>query len=279
MAKNKLVSPFVKWVGGKRQLMTEITQELPGDISKLKYYEPFVGGGAVLFNLQPRVAFINDANDELVNAYNAIKNDVDLLIESLGRHKNDADYFYAIRAQDREPLFNKSTSIERASRFIYLNKTCYNGLYRVNNTGEFNSPYGYYQSPNIINEPVLRAVSKYLNENKISITSGDYAKCIEGVRKDSFVYLDPPYHPVSSSASFTGYIAGGWDEDDQCRLKALCDDLNSKGVRFMVSNSNTSFIRSLYKDYHIKIVKASRAINSVGAKRGDVEEVFVKNYE
>ncbi len=278
MAKNKLVSPFVKWVGGKRQLLKEIEQELPKNLSRLSFFEPFVGGGAVFFHLQPRSASINDANPELVNAYEMIKTDVDGLIQNLKTHKNEADYFYEIRVLDREEKFLKLSKIERASRLIYLNKTCFNGLYRVNNSGEFNSPFGRYENPNIVNEPVLRAVSNFLNANEIKITNLDYAEALKKIGKNSLVYFDPPYHPVSDSSNFTGYVAGGWGEDEQKRLRDLCDQLTEKGVKFLLSNSSTPLIHDLYKKYQIKTIKAARSINSVGAKRGDVDEVLIKNY-
>lgn len=279
MAKNKLVSPFVKWVGGKRQLLKEIEQELPKDLTRLKFFEPFVGGGAVFFHLQPRSAAINDANPELVNAYEMIKTDVGGLIKNLKTHKNDADYFYEIRALDREEKFLKLSKIERASRLIYLNKTCFNGLYRVNNSGEFNSPFGRYENPNIVNEPVLRAVSNFLNANEIKITNLEYAEALKKIGKNSLVYFDPPYHPVSDSSNFTGYVAGGWGEEEQKRLRDLCDQLTEKGVKFLLSNSSAPLIYDLYKKYQIKTIKAARSINSVGTKRGDVDEVLIKNYD
>lgn len=279
MTKNKLISPFVKWVGGKRQLLKEIEQELPKGLGRLKFYEPFVGGGAVFFHLQPNNAWINDANTELVNAYEVVKNDVDGLIESLKAHRNEADYFYEIRALDREEKFSKLSKIERASRLIFLNKTCFNGLYRVNNSGEFNSPFGRYENPNIVNEPILRAVSNFFNANKVEISNLDYADTLKKVGANSFVYFNPPYHPISDSSNFTGYVAGGWGVNDQERLKDVCDQLNTKGVKFLLSNSSTPLIHTLYKNYEIKMIKASRSINSVGSKRGDVDEVLIKNYD
>lgn len=279
MAKNKLVSPFVKWVGGKRQLIKEIEQELPKGFGRLKFYEPFIGGGAIFFHLQQPSASINDANTELVNAYEVVKSDVDKLIESLEQHKNEADYFYEIRAIDRDEAFSKLSKVERASRLIFLNKTCFNGLYRVNNSGEFNSPFGKYLNPNIVNEPVLRAVSGYLNNNEIKITNFDYEQALDGIDKNSFVYFDPPYHPMSDSSNFTGYVAGGWSNKDQERLRDVCDRLDAKGVKFLLSNSSTPLIHSLYKNYKIKIIRAARSINSIGTKRGDVDEVLIKNYE
>jgi len=279
MTINKLVSPFVKWVGGKRQLLKVIGQELPNNLRRLTFHEPFVGGGAVFFHLQPRHGSINDANPELINTYEMIKSDVDGLIQNLKSHKNEADYFYEIRALDREVKFANLSKIERASRLIFLNKTCFNGLYRVNNSGEFNSPFGRYENPNIVNEPVLRAVSHYLNANDIQITHLDYADALQKIGKNSFVYFDPPYHPVSESSNFTGYVAGGWGENEQEGLRNVCNQLHAKGVKFLLSNSSTPLIHSLYKDYKINKIKATRSINSIGTKRGNVDEVLIKNYD
>lgn len=280
MKKNKIVlaAPVLKWVGGKRQLMPEIEKILPK--SYTTYYEPFIGGGAVLFELQPNKAVINDINGELINLYNIIKNDVELLIEDLKKHQNTSEYFYTIRELDRDRIeYEKLSIIEKASRIIYLNKTCFNGLFRVNKAGEFNSPFGKYKNPNIVDEVTLRAVSKYFNKADIKILNGDFEECLKGIRKGAFVYLDPPYDPVSNSANFTGYDKGGFNRDEQIRLKNLCDKLDKKGVKFLLSNSATEFIKDLYKDYDIKIVKAKRSINSNGNSRGEVDEVLVRNYE
>lgn len=280
MAKNnKLVAPFLKWVGGKRQLMPSIVEHLPQNINDYKYIEPFIGGGAVLFNLQPKNAIINDFNEELINVYQVIKNNLDELIEDLKKHKNEADYFYSIRSLDRNGEFKKLTAVKRASRIIFLNKTCFNGLYRVNNAGEFNSPFGRYKNPNIVNEPTLKAVNKFLNNNNIEINSGDYSEILKQADKKCFVYLDPPYHPISESSNFTGYVQGGWNIYDQIDLKTACDELHKRGVKFLLSNSSADFIKDLYKDYKITIVKANRAINSNGADRGEVDEVLIRNYE
>jgi DNA adenine methylase len=169
--------------------------------------------------------------------------------------------------------------VQRASRFIYLNKTCYNGLYRVNSAGEFNSPFGRYKNPNYVNEPVLRAVSHYLNVNKIEILNKDYDVILKNIDVRSFVYLDPPYHPISESSSFTGYVQGGWDINDQIRLREACDDLTRRGIRFLLSNSSTSFIFEQYNAYHIDTVKASRSINADAEKRGEIDEVLIRNYD
>lgn len=279
MARNKLIAPFLKWVGGKRQIMPAIVDHLPKNISKLFYIEPFVGGGAVLFHLQPKKSIINDFNSELINVYEVIKNDLDKLINDLKKHKNESDYFYQIRGIDRTENFKTLTKVERASRIIYLNKTCFNGLYRVNNAGEFNAPFGRYKNPNIVNEPTLKAVNRYFNSNDIRFLTGDFAETLKYANENSFVYLDPPYHPISENSNFTGYIQGGWESQDQIRLRESCDELNSKGIKFLLSNSSSPFIIDQYKDYRISIVKANRAINSNGADRGGVDEVLVRNYE
>lgn len=279
LQKNKLVAPFVKWVGGKRQLMSEIVELLPNTISRYQHVEPFIGGGSVLFHLQPRNAVINDFNTELINTYLVIKNHPEDLIKDLKKHKNEAEYYYAIREIDRTENFSNLDLIERASRIIFLNKTCFNGLYRVNNAGEFNVPFGKYKNPNIINEPVIRAVSHYLNTNNIEIFNKDYLEILANTKKNSFVYLDPPYHPISESSNFTGYIKGGFSMEDQIRLREACDLLNSKGIKFLLSNSASDFILEQYKKYDIHIVKARRAINSIAIKRGNVEEVLIRNYE
>ena len=280
MAKNnKLVAPFLKWVGGKRQLMPSIVDHLPENIKDYKYIEPFIGGGAVFFNLQPKNAVINDYNEELINVYQVIKDNLDELIIDLKKQKNEAEYFYSIRSLDRNGEFKKLSAVKRASRLIFLNKTCFNGLYRVNNAGEFNSPFGRYKNPNIVNEPTLKAVNKFLNNNNVEINSGDYSEILKQTDKKCFVYLDPPYHPISESSNFTGYVQGGWNMYDQIDLKTACDELHKKGVKFLLSNSSADFIKDLYKDYKITIVKANRAINSNGADRGEVDEVLIRNYE
>lgn len=278
-SKNKLVSPFLKWVGGKRQLIPAIMEHLPKNINNLNYYEPFIGGGALFFHLQPQNAFINDFNEELINVYNAIKNNLPELITDLKKHKNEADYFYEIRSLDRSEEFQNMSLVERASRVIFLNKTCFNGLYRVNNAGEFNAPFGRYKNPNIVNEPTLKAVNKFLNNSNVRISSGDYSEILESADENSFVYFDPPYHPISESSNFTGYVQGGWNIYDQIRLREVCDELHERGVKFLLSNSSAQFIRDQYESYTVTTVKATRAINSNGADRGEIDEVLIKNYE
>jgi DNA adenine methylase len=276
---NKLVTPFLKWVGGKRQLIPSIVAHLPKNIKAYNYIEPFIGGGAILFYLQPKNAIINDLNKELINVYEVVRNNLDELVCDLKKHKNEPGYFYQIRALDRTDEFVNLNPVQRASRVIYLNKTCFNGLYRVNNAGEFNAPFGRYANPNIVNEPTLKAVHKYLNSNNIQISCKDYSEVLKKLDRKSFVYLDPPYHPISENSNFTGYVRGGWNMFDQVDLKTACDELHQNGIKFLLSNSSAGFIKDLYKDYKIITVKANRAVNSNGADRGEVDEVLIKNYE
>ncbi len=277
--KNPLVMPVVKWVGGKRQLIKDLRAYMPkGQITK--YFEPFFGGGALLFDYQPKCAIVNDVNSDLIGMYKTIGSSVGALIDELKKHPNDEQHFYEIRDLDRDrEKYDSLSEVEKAARLIFLNKTCYNGLFRVNNAGEFNTPFGHYANPNIVNEPILRAVSKYLSENNITLNTGDFENALDGVTKCSFVYFDPPYDPVSSSASFTGYSKGGFDRDEQKRLKSVCDTLDASGVKFMVSNSSTPFIHELYSKYNVNVVQAKRAVNSIGTKRGNVNEVIITNYE
>lgn len=288
MKKNPLVSPFVKWVGGKRQLLTDIEKYIPKCFSE--YYEPFIGGGAVLFHLQPKNAIINDSNSELINVYNVIKEFSEELIKELKEHKEelekhrqekkDKEYFCKIRVLDRKKeKYLKLSNVQRAARIIFLNKTCFNGLFRVNSSGEFNTPYGRYKNPNVVNDIRIKAVGNYLSKNNIRILNTDYEKSLSKIRKGAFVYFDPPYDPVSDSSNYTGYTKTGFDKEEQKRLKSVCDKLNDKGIKFLLSNSSTEFIRDLYKDYNIIFVDAKRAINSKVEGRGKITEVLVKNYE
>ena len=271
-------APVLKWVGGKRQLLDTLRPLLPEKITT--YCEPFVGGGAMLFHLKPEVAIINDVNPELIRVYTVIKEDVEGLISELRKFQNTREEFYAVRSWDRDKDYYTSLSdTEKAARIIYLNKTCFNGLYRVNSKGEYNAPFGNYKNPNIVNEDLLRAVSKYFNAAQIKINSMDYKEVLQNVPDNTFVYLDPPYDPVSETSSFTGYAKGGFSRDDQIRLRECCDELDARGIKFRLSNSATEFILHQYQAYNITIVQAKRAINSVASKRGKVDEVVIRNYE
>lgn len=278
MVTNKVAQPFLKWAGGKRQLLPEIRKYLPEEMNGT-YYEPFIGAGAVLFDVQPSKAVINDINSELVNTYLTIRDHIEELLSDLRKHENDSDYFYAIRDLDRKPIYEELTDVERASRLIFLNKTCFNGLFRVNKKGQFNVPFGKYKNPNIVNEDVVRAVHDYLANNEVTILNGDFADAVATAKKGDFVYIDPPYDPVSTTSSFTSYSLDGFGRDEQERLRDLVVDLDRRGCKVMLSNSATEYIKDLYKNFQIEIVGATRSINSVASKRGKIDEVLVMNYE
>jgi len=272
--------PFVKWVGGKRQLLAQfrLMNLYPPekfDIKKGKYFEPFVGGGAVFFDLLPETAYLSDLNNELVVTYNVIKNDVENLIKSLKKHKLDKDYFLKIRDQNPEKLSDLNT----ASRFIYLNRTCFNGMYRVNSKGGFNVPFGKYTNPLICDENNLRKVSKALRN--VEIKKQDYKEVLKKAKKGDFVYFDPPYYPVSKTASFTSYTSESFLDKEQIELRDTFVELHKRGCFVMLSNSDTPFINKIYsepKGLRITKVQAGRAINSDASKRGKVTEVLVTNY-
>ncbi|NQM31195.1 DNA adenine methylase [Streptococcus suis] len=282
MKKNILVAPVLKWVGGKRQLIEDISPLIPKQIST--YVEPFVGGAAILFHLQPKKAIINDFNDELMNVYQVIKEDPNGLIKILEKHKeaNSEEYYYETRALDRTADYENLSKEEKAGRILYLNKTCYNGLFRVNSSGQFNAPYGKYKNPAIVNDVTIKAVSNYFNAANIKFLNGDYKEALKGLRKGTFVYFDPPYMPVSSSSNFTGYTENGFGYEKQVELRDECLKLNKRGIKFLQSNSYTPEILELYSDssvFTIKVVQAKRSINSKSDKRGEISEVLIYNYE
>ena len=259
--------------------MPHIHAALPAETPR-RFYEPFIGGGAVLFSLEPARARVNDLNGELINLYEVVRDGVDELIAELAGYPNETEFFYALRAADRDAQrFAALSPVERAARTLYLNRTCYNGLYRVNAAGQFNAPFGRYKNPTICDEGTLRAVHRYFADNDVAFSQGDFAAAVAEAREGDFVYFDPPYDPVNVTSSFTGYQKGGFDRTEQERLKEVCDDLDRRGVKFLLSNSATDFIRELYADYEVGIVGATRAINSVGSRRGKVDEVLVRNYE
>ena len=265
--------PFVKWAGGKRQLLDVLMKNLPPKFNT--YVEPFVGGGALLFELIPKRAIISDTNYELINAYRVIRDNVEELIDSLKNHVNDEGYYYRVRALNPSTL----TPVERASRFIYLNKTCYNGLYRENSRGEFNVPFGKYKNPKICDEENLRVVSEFLRSADVQILYQDYKETCKLAREGDFVYLDPPYHPISKTSSFTKYTREDFTQEDQIELAQVFKDLDRKGCYVMLSNSNTEFIRDLYRDFEIIELSANRSINCRAEGRGKEKvEILVKNY-
>ena len=262
--------PIVKWVGGKRQLMFELLKNMPENYNR--YFEPFIGGGALFFELQPQNGYISDMNEELINLYSVVRDDVYELIEDLGKHEVSKEYFLEIRNIDRTEKYAELSSIERASRFIYLNRTCFNGMYRVNSQGQFNVPFGNYKNPRIVDAENLINCSKLLKNTEIYCA--DFSEILNKVQKGDFVYFDPPYVPLNETSSFTSYTKDGFDLDMQFKL----DELDSKGVMFMLSNSDTKLVNELYSNYEIKKVFASRAINANPNGRGKITEVLVKNY-
>jgi len=270
-----MCKPIVKWVGGKRQLITELKNLMPKKYNK--YIEPFIGGGALFFELKPQNAIINDYNKDLINLYVVVRDNPEKLIDNIRKHKNKSDYYYETRALDRDvKVFNKLTPIEKASRFIYLNKTGFNGLYRVNSKGQYNVPFGRYKNPNYCDPDNINACSALLKNTEI--TSGDFEIIKERVNKGDLVYFDPPYVPLNKTSNFTGYTDKGFDEGMQFRLKELCDYITDIGAYFMLSNSYTDYILELYQEYNIHTVEARRSANSKGTGRGKVKEVIVTNY-
>lgn len=279
---NEKPKPFVKWVGGKRQLLKQfrLMNLYPPekfDPTKGQYFEPFVGGGAVFFDLLPEKAFLSDLNFELVTTYNVIKNDVEKLIRLLKKHDHSKEYFLSIRAKKVEKL----SALQVASRFIYLNRACFNGMYRVNGKGEFNVPFGDNKNPLICDEVNLRKISEALKN--VEITHQDYKHVLKKAKKGDFIYFDPPYHPISKTATFTSYTANGFTEKDQIELRDVFVELSNRGCFVMLSNSDAPFINKIYSEIknsgvRINKVEAGRAINSKGSGRGKITEVLITNY-
>lgn len=274
--------PFLKWAGGKTQLLEQITPLLPKQFTN--YYEPFVGGSAVFFHLVnlKKAGFIDfgkvtlsDANGELINTYSIVRNKPVELIEFLKKLKtgHNKQQYYEIRAQKTEAL----SEVERAARFIYLNKTCYNGLYRVNSKGQFNVPIGSYKNPQIFSEDNIYAVSKALAD--VNIKLAQFSDITDWAEAGDFVYFDPPYQPLSKTSSFTGYTDLPFGEEQQIALRDVATNLTHKKVKVMVSNSWVEFILALYKDFNCKEVKAARMINCASEKRGAISELVAVNYD
>jgi DNA adenine methylase len=276
----KAAKPFLKWAGGKRLLLGEIRARTP--LSYGTYFEPFVGAGAVFLSIPNSVnRHVSDSNSQLIEVYEVIRDSVEELISELKRHQNTRDYFLQVRAWDRESSFSSLSPVQRAARFIYLNKTCFNGLFRVNASGHFNVPFGNYKKPEIVGEQNLRTVSSLLaNRGLVTISQGDYRKTTAHVRKGDFVYLDPPYDPLSSTSSFVSYQSGGFTREDQEALRDEVLRLTAIGASVLLSNSDTPFIRALYSDkrrFKVEHIQVSRAISANASSRGKVGEVLVSN--
>lgn len=261
--------PFLKWVGGKRQLLTELRCFVPATFDC--YYEPFLGGGALFFDLQPRRSVLADVNRELIDCYRAVRDHVEELIKALEAHHYDETHYYAVRDADA----SGASLTERAARTVFLNRTCFNGLYRVNRGGRFNVPFGRYTRPNICNPDNLRACSAALANADLCVQ--DFGETCSAARAGDFVYLDPPYVAVSRTAAFTAYAKGGFGPDEQRRLSAVFGQLSDRGVTAVLSNSDVPEVRALYKGFGITTVRAARAVNSDGRGRGLVSEVVVSS--
>ncbi len=275
-------SPFIKWVGGKGKLLTQLLPLLPSGVERMRHVEPFSGGAAMFFARRPERAVLRDFNHSLVDTYLSVRDDVDGVIAELEllQMSHAAGSYYGVRERynlARRGGTKSQPRNERAAMFIYLNKTCFNGLHRVNRRGEFNVPEGRYKNPRILDEAGLRAASRALAS--ADIKQAGFEELLDYVRPGDFVYLDPPYEPVSETASFTAYAAGdGFSRADQTRLRDVVAELDRRGAKIMLSNSDVPFIRELYAKFRIDVVAAARAINCDARGRGLVSEVVVRNY-
>jgi len=272
--------PFVKWAGGKRQIIDKLMMYAPYEYDT--YYEPFVGGGALLFELSPKKAVINDYNDELMNVFRCIKDENKFMkmCSELNHHEanHSEEYYYEIRNKDRDKtMFSKITDYKRAARTIYLNKACFNGLYRVNSKNEFNVPFNRKKQVNTYDGQNLGIIHSYLNFNDITILNVDFEEAVKSAKKGDFIYFDPPYD--SETSTFNSYTENGFGKEEQIRLSKVFKELDERGCYVMLSNHNTTLINELYKGYYIHLIEAKRNINANGRKRGKVEEVIITNYE
>jgi len=270
----KKIHPVLKWAGGKWNLCPGYKELGLFPRKYERYFEPFLGGASVfLFNL-PKRAFLSDTNDNLINTYKVIRDEVDKLIELLKEHKNNHNkkYYYKIRNE-----WKKGSAINKAAKFIYLNKTCFNGLFRVNSKGQFNVPIGKYKNPSIFDENNLRAFSSVVRNINLKIS--DYKRAMGFARKDDFIYFDPPYQPLSTTSSFTNYTEGGFDLSQQIELKETFDKLNDRGCLILESNSNAPEIQELYKDYHLTPIMAPRFINARASGRKKIQELAITNFK
>ena len=273
------LQPFTKWTGGKRQLLGELRSYMPETYGR--YFEPFVGGGALFFDLAPEKAVINDFNEELINAYRQIKNNPAELINLLIKHKenNSKDYYLELRSADRDGRISRMTGVERAARILYMLRVDFNGLYRVNSKNQFNVPYGRYKNPKIVDVDLLYQISEYLNENDVEILQTDFAEAVKDAQTGDFVYFDPPYIPLNETSSFTSYTHEGFSYEEQVRLRNTFKELTERGVYAMLSNSSSPLVEELYKDFNIYFVEAQRTNGAKSSSRGKISEIIVTNYE
>lgn len=277
--KKVTLQPFTKWTGGKRQLLPVIRELMPKTYNR--YFEPFVGGGALFFDLAPKDAVINDFNAELINCYQQIKDNPQELIEILKVHQeyNSKEYYLDLRSADRDERIDMMSEVQRAARILYMLRVNFNGLYRVNSKNQFNVPYGRYKNPKIVDEELIYAISVYLNNNQLEIKVGDFEKAIVDVRTGDFVYFDPPYIPLSETSAFTSYTHEGFSFADQVRLRDAFKRLSDTGAYVMLSNSSSALVEELYKDFNIHYVEATRTNGAKSSSRGKISEIIVTNYE
>ncbi len=266
--------PFLKWVGGKSQLLPELYKRLPDSFNN--YFEPFVGAGALLFSLQPKKAHISDLNLELINCYEVIRNYVDELILDLRQHCYEKEYYYQLRNADRLDSFEQWSPIQKASRMIFLNKSCFNGLYRLNSKSQFNVPFGRYTNPTIVDENNLKACSQLLSRTSIKKVS--FLEIELDISKGDLVYFDPPYIPLNNTSNFTSYNPDGFGMNMQYELLEMCRRLHDRGIMFILSNSSAPTVLDLYQDFRIELVPAKRVINSKAQGRGKINEVIIRNF-
>lgn len=272
------LQPFTKWTGGKRQLLPIIKSLMPDDYNQ--YVEPFVGGGALFFELIPKKAIINDFNGELINCYRQIKDTPKKLIELLAEHQknNTKEYYLELRSVDRDGRIDDMTDTERAARIMYMLRVNFNGLYRVNSKNQFNVPYGRYKNPKIVDSELILSISKYLNSNDIRILNGDFEEAVKNVQAGDFVYFDPPYIPLSETSAFTSYTHEGFAYEEQVRLRDVFRKLDKKGAYVMLSNSSSPLVEELYQGFHIHKVEATRTNGAKVSSRGKISEFIVTNY-
>mgnify|MGYP001686660720 FL=1 len=277
--KEVALQPFTKWTGGKRQLLPVIRELMPKTYNR--YFEPFVGGGALFFDLAPKNAVINDFNAELINCYQQIKDNPQELIEILKVHQeyNSKEYYLDLRSADRDERIDMMSEVQRAARILYMLRVDFNGLYRVNSKNQFNVPYGRYKNPKIVDENLVSAISTYLNNNQIEIKKGDFEKAVLDVQPGDFVYFDPPYIPLSETSAFTSYTHEGFSYDDQVRLRDTFKKLSDIGAYVMLSNSSSFLVEELYRDFNIHYVEATRTNGAKSSSRGKISEIIVTNYE
>ncbi|CTN60383.1 DNA adenine methyltransferase DpnII [Streptococcus pneumoniae] len=277
--KKVTLQPFTKWTGGKRQLLPVIRELIPKTYNR--YFEPFVGGGALFFDLAPKDTVINDFNAELINCYQQIKDNPQELIEILKVHQeyNSKEYYLDLRSADRDERIDMMSEVQRAARILYMLRVNFNGLYRVNSKNQFNVPYGRYKNPKIVDEELISAISVYLNNNQLEIKVGDFEKAIVDVRTGDFVYFDPPYIPLSETSAFTSYTHEGFSFADQVRLRDAFKRLSDTGAYVMLSNSSSALVEELYKDFNIHYVEATRTNGAKSSSRGKISEIIVTNYE